>query len=185
MQIVFIGPPGAGKGTQSVRLANYLQVPKLSTGDMLREACKLENEIGKQALKYMEAGDLVPDHLVEEIVFERMDKPDGKKGYILDGFPRTIPQAQGLDRWLEARDRPLNLVLEMRVHEEELLQRLSSRGRKDDDLEIVRKRLREFQSITQPLLDYYEERKILHIIDGIGTTDEVFNRLTEVVESCR
>ncbi|MCG8448830.1 MAG: adenylate kinase [Pirellulales bacterium] len=185
MQIVFIGPPGAGKGTQSIRLADYLQVPKLSTGDMLREACHQQTEIGKQAAQYMESGQLVPDHLVEKIVFEKLSEPQCQSGCILDGFPRNLQQAAHLDSWLEKHHRPLKVALEIRVAEEELLDRLSSRGRHDDDRETVRMRLREYDRLTHPLLDYYEKQKLLQVVQGVGTPDEVFARLKEVVENLR
>ena len=114
MQIVFIGAPGAGKGTQADRLADYLQIPGLSTGDMLREACVQQTDVGKQAAQYMESGHLVPDHLVEEVLHDRLDQPDCQQGYILDGFPRTLPQADSLDTWLEKRGRPLTAVNSIR-----------------------------------------------------------------------
>ena len=110
MQIVFIGPPGAGKGTQSVLLAESLQIPKLSTGEMLREACRQKTEVGVEATQFMDSGQLVPDHLVEQIVFERLMEADTNVGCILDGFPRTIPQAENLDAWLEEHREPLSIV---------------------------------------------------------------------------
>ncbi|NOY29714.1 MAG: adenylate kinase [Planctomycetes bacterium] len=181
MQIVFIGPPGAGKGTQSVRLAEHLQVPHLSTGDMLREACRQKTAIGIQAAEAMGSGQLVSDELVEEVVFERLSQPDCRKGYILDGFPRTVPQADAFDRWLAKRGRPLSAALVLQVDQEELLERLSSRGRQDDDRETVAQRLRLYDQLTSPLLDYYRQHHILHGIDGSGSQDEVFGRIQKVV----
>jgi len=152
MQIVFIGPPGAGKGTQSVRLAEHLQVPHLSTGDMLREACRQKTTVGIQAAEAMSSGQLVSDELVEEVVFERLDQPDCHKGSILDGFPRTVPQAEAFDRWLAGRGRPLSAALVLQVDQEELLERLSSRGRHDDNRETIVERLRQYDQLTRRLL---------------------------------
>ena len=185
MQIVFIGPPGAGKGTQSTRLADYLQIPKLSTGEMLRETRAQQTDIGKQAAQYLESGHLVPDPLVEEIVLERLNEPDCQVGCILDGFPRTLSQAANLDSWLAGKGRPLSAAIEIRVPEEELLERLAQRGRHDDDREIIRLRLRQYDKLTHPLIDYYEQRKLLQGIDGVGTTDEVFALLQQIVDKTR
>ncbi|MCH2594464.1 MAG: adenylate kinase [Pirellulales bacterium] len=183
MQIVFIGPPGAGKGTQSLRLSDYLQIPILSTGDMLRAVCKQQTEVGKQAVQYMESGHLVPDHLVEKIVLDRMSESDCQGGCILDGFPRTIAQAVNLDAWLAERNCPLNVVIEIRVSEDVLLERLAVRGRQDDDHEIIRLRLKQYAKLTYPLIDYYEQFDLHKVIDGIGTADEVFDRLQGIVDS--
>ena len=185
MQIVFIGPPGAGKGTQSIRLAENLQIPKLSTGEMLREACRQKTKVGVQAAQYMDSGQLVPDHLVEQSVFERLSDPDTSVGCILDGFPRTIPQAENLDVWLEEHREPLSIVFEIRVPEEELLDRLATRGREDDQREIVRMRLREYSSETLPLIQYYQRLGLHRIVDGLGTEDEVYARLEVVIEDAK
>ncbi len=181
MQIVFIGPPGAGKGTQSVRLAEYLGVPHLSTGEMLRGACRQKSEIGIKATEAMESGQLVSDDLVEEIVFSRLEKPDCESGCILDGFPRTVPQAEALDHWLAKRGQLLSGALELRVSKELLVERLSSRGREDDDQGTVLERLRQYDKLTHPLLDYYGNRQVLQVIEGSGTQDEVFSRVQGVV----
>jgi len=181
MQIVFIGPPGAGKGTQSVRLAEHLQVPHLSTGDMLREACQKKTSVGIQATEAMGSGQLVSDELVEELVFERLSQPDCRKGCILDGFPRTVPQAEAYDQWLAKRGQPLSVALVLQVDQEELLGRLSSRGRQDDGRETVVERLRQYDRLTRPLLDYYSHCGILRGVDGSGSQDEVFGRIQKVV----
>ena len=183
MQIVLIGPPGAGKGTQSVRLAEYLQIPHLSTGEMLREACGQKTELGLKAIDAMQRGQLVPDDLVLEMLYQRLEEPDCKNGCILDGFPRTVPQAESFDQWLDQRERPLTLVLELRVDNEELLERLSSRGRHDDDREVVAARLKQFGDLTHPLLEYYSKRGVLEVVDGLGSTEEVFARITAVVDT--
>jgi adenylate kinase len=183
MRIVFMGPPGAGKGTQSLRLAEKLQIPKLATGDMLREVVAQKTEIGQQAAEYMAQGRLVPDELVEHIVFERLKDQDCVKGSIIDGFPRTVPQAQALDAWLAEHREPLAVVLQIFVPLDELLRRLAGRGREDDQRIIVAERLKQFDELTRPLLDYYLDRGILHRIDGVGHTDEVFNRIMAAVEA--
>jgi len=183
MQIVLIGPPGAGKGTQSVRLAEYLQVPHLSTGEMLRDACLRKTDVGLRANEAMQRGQLVPDELVEEILFERLEEKDCQGGSILDGFPRTVPQAVAFDAWLGKRKRPLSTVLELRVNKEKLLERLSSRGREDDNREIVLARLDQYDELTHPLLDYYGKRSALHVIDGQGSAEEVFAQICSIVDA--
>lgn len=183
MRIVFMGPPGAGKGTQSLRLAEKLQIPKLATGDMLREVVAQETEIGQQAAEYMSQGRLVPDELVEHIVFERLKDQDCANGSIIDGFPRTVPQAKALDAWFSMHQKPLGVVLQIYVPLDELLRRLAGRGREDDQRIIVAERLKQFDELTRPLLDYYRDRGILHRIDGVGHTDEVFNRIMAAVEA--
>ncbi len=183
MQIIFIGPPGAGKGTQSVRLAEHLQVPHLSTGDMLREACQQKTAIGIQAAEAMSSGQLVSDKLVEQIVFQRLVEPDCLAGCVLDGFPRTVPQAASFDQWLSQQKRQISAVLEIQVAMEELLERIAGRGRQDDDREIVRERLCQYDDLTHPLLDYYRRQGILHEVDGLGTPDEVFARIQKIVEN--
>ncbi len=183
MQIVFIGPPGAGKGTQSVRLAEHLQLPHLSTGEMLREVCGQQTEVGLQAAKAMESGQLVPDELVQEVVFQRLERPDCQPGIILDGFPRTVPQAIALDEWLAQHHRPLSAVLELHVVKEELLERLSSRGRHDDNREVVLARLNQYNELTRPLLDYYRDRGILQVVDGLGCVDEVTAKIQAIVDN--
>jgi adenylate kinase len=177
MRIVFIGPPGAGKGTQALRLAEHLQIPKLSTGDMLREAVAQRTPIGLQAGKFMEQGLLVPDELVDSVVFARLSEEDCAEGSIIDGFPRTVPQAQALDEWLAENQEPLSAVIEMFVPKEELLRRLAGRGRHDDQLAVVAERLHQFDLLTHPLLDYYRSQGILQKIDGIGKPDDVFARI--------
>jgi len=181
MQIIFIGPPGAGKGTQSVRLAEHLHVPHLSTGDMLREACQQKTPVGILAAEAMETGQLVSDDLVEVAVFERLRQPDCSDGYILDGFPRTVPQADALDRWLESCGQALLVVLALRVDQDVLLERLSSRGRHDDDRKTVIERLKQYDRLTRPLLDYYSRHGVLRGIDGSGSEDNVSARIQKVV----
>lgn len=182
MRIVFVGPPGAGKGTQSARLIQYLKVPHLSTGDMLRAARKEQTRIGQMATRYMEAGELVPDPIILQLVGERLAQPDCRNGYLFDGFPRTLGQAKSLDQFLAERNTPLDLVLELRVPEELLFERLAGRARADDAPSIIRARLKSFRDQTQPLLDYYQAANRLAVIDGCGTTDEVFDRIQAAIE---
>lgn len=174
MQMVFIGPPGAGKGTQAERIVTTYGMAHLSTGDMLRAARDAQTEVGKKAEHYMAAGQLVPDDIIVAIIAERLEQPDCQNGFLLDGFPRTIPQAEALDAMLTQRGEPLDIVLELRVPEEELFQRLAGRGRADDNPDTIRQRLFAYREQTEPLLEYYEKQSLLHSVNGLGTVDEVF-----------
>jgi adenylate kinase len=176
MRIVFIGPPGAGKGTQAERLVNCYRMAHLSTGDMLRAARDAKSELGRKAEGYMSAGQLVPDDLILDLIAERLQQPDAREGYLLDGFPRTIAQAEGLDAMLQRQQTPLDAVLELQVPEEELFQRLAGRGRADDKPEVIRQRLVAYRKQTEPLLAYYGAKGLLRSIDGLGTVEQVFER---------
>ena len=182
MRMVFIGPPGAGKGTQAERLIEKYQLAHLSTGDMLRAARDAATEVGKKAEQYMSKGELVPDDIIVAIIGERLAEPDCQKGYLLDGFPRTIAQAEALDAMLAEKNTPLDVVLELKVPEEELFNRLAGRGRADDTPEVIRQRLVAYREQTEPLLDYYGKKDILKSIDGLGTVDEIFDRVTGVLD---
>ena len=182
MRLVFIGPPGAGKGTQAERMIAGYRLAHLSTGDMLRAARDAKTEVGLKADKYMSGGQLVPDDVIIAIIEGRLAAPDCQAGYLLDGFPRTIAQAEALDRMLEAKGTPLSVVLELQVPEEELFQRLAGRGRADDKPEVIRQRLVAYRQQTEPLLDYYEKRGLLKRINGLGTVDEIFLRIKEVLD---
>lgn len=182
MRVVFIGPPGAGKGTQSVRVANALGLTHLSTGEVLRESRDAGHEVGIEAAKFFEAGRLAPDDLVIKLVDERLNEDDCQKGYLFDGFPRTLPQAEALDRLLEDRGAPLNAVVEFVIPEAELFKRLSARGREDDSEETVRERMRLYASATEPILGYYQGRGVLQKIDALGTPDEVFDRVVAALK---
>lgn len=183
MRIVFLGPPGAGKGTQSARVADRFAVTHLSTGEMLREACRIQTPLGRRATEYMNSGRLVPDDLVHALVAERLAEPDCQRGYLLDGFPRTLTQAEGLDELLVEHGSGLDVVIDLEVSQEVLVDRLSGRGREDDSEEVVRERLRQYDKLTKPLTDYYRGRGILRAVDGVGTTDEVFARIVAEVQA--
>ena len=177
MRIVFIGPPGAGKGTQADLIVETYKPAHLSTGDMLRAARDAGTEVGKEADKYMSAGELVPDEVIVGIIAERLQQPDCQAGYLLDGFPRTIAQAESLDAMLAEKNTPLDVVLELRVAEDELFNRLAGRGRADDTPEVIRQRLVAYREQTEPLLKYYKDKNLLITIDGLGTVEEVFGRV--------
>lgn len=185
MRIVFIGPPGAGKGTQSLRIASRLGVTHLSTGDVLREARANDTPVGRQAAEYLDSGQLVPDELVVELVNERLSQDDCQKGYLFDGFPRTQPQAEALDKLLAKRSSQLDAAIEFVIPQEELLTRLSKRGRVDDSEETIRQRLELYSELTVPLAEYYEERSILRRIDAVGSPDEVFDRLLQALDGLK
>jgi adenylate kinase len=183
MRIVFIGPPGAGKGTQAERLIEAYQMAHLSTGDMLRAARDAQTEVGRKADGYMSAGELVPDDIILAIIRERLEEPDCRKGYLLDGFPRTIAQAEALDAMLAEQETPLDVVLQLDVPEEELFRRLAGRGRADDTPEVIRQRLVAYREQTEPLLEYYSRQGLLKSVDGLGTVDEIFGRAQAVLDA--
>ncbi len=183
MRIVFIGPPGAGKGTQAEKIIERYGVAHLSTGDMLRAARDAKTEVGLKADEYMSRGELVPDDIIVAIIRDRLNEPDCEKGYLLDGFPRTIAQAEALDAMLKERGTPLDVVLELQVPEEELFKRLARRGRADDKPEVIKQRLVAYRTQTAPLLDYYQKAGLLKSIDGLGTVDEIFERIVGVLDA--
>jgi adenylate kinase len=183
MRIVFLGPPGAGKGTQAQRLKDYLGTAHLSTGEMLREADEAGTPLGRQAAQAMKAGRLAPDDVVVGIVTQRLEQDDCVSGCLFDGFPRTLPQAKALDKTLAEHKMRLDLVLVLEVPEERLLERLLARGRMDDDRKTIQERFRQYTRLTEPLLEYYDQRGILRRIDGGGTPDEVFARIKAALAS--
>jgi adenylate kinase len=182
MRLVFVGPPGAGKGTQSQRLIEHLGIVHISTGDLLRAARADQTPLGQMAAKYMDEGRLVPDPLVVAIVGERLAQPDCQRGCLFDGFPRTVGQAKALDDHLTHVGTPLDAVLALDVDREELKRRLLGRGRADDQESTIVRRFIEYDAQTQPLLDYYRREGLLHMIDGNGHPDEIFDRIKEVLE---
>lgn len=186
MKLVLLGPPGVGKGTQAVNVKEHFNIVHLSTGDILRSEVKAETELGKQAKSFMDAGKLVPDELLLQMMDARLRKPDCDTGYLLDGFPRTIPQAEGLEQLLEAMGHKLDAVISITANEEELINRLVLRGktsgRSDDTPEVIRQRLEVYRRQTEPLLDFYSSRKQLKEVDGIGDIPEITERILEVLK---
>lgn len=188
MRIVFIGPPGAGKGTQCKRLTQLLDIPHLSTGEMLRGTGN-QSALGRIVSGYIDHGRLAPDYLVMRIVNKRLMAPDCAGGCLFDGFPRTVNQAQMLDEQLNSRDERLNLVIDLTVSQEELVSRILKRAtiedRKDDNAEAISARLRVFFTQTAPVLDYYEDQGIVRRIDGMRSPDEVFAQIRSCVMASR
>ena len=180
MRIILFGPPGCGKGTQATFISESLSVPHLSTGDMLRSSVSSGSEIGLKAKKIMESGGLVSDEIVFSIVQERIEKNDCKKGFILDGFPRTVNQAKKLDSLLNDNYK-LDCVLRIKVNEEEIIKRLIVRARDDDKPDIIKNRFKTYNAETEPLIPFYEERKILFNINGMQEIEEVSEDIKKVI----
>ena len=183
MRLVLLGPPGAGKGTQATRLVAHLGIPQLSTGDMLREAAATCSPAGLRAAEIMSRGALVPDDVVVAVVSNRIDRPDASSGFILDGFPRTLPQAAALDRELATRGAKLDVVLELKVDEDALLKRIRGRAeeaamkgesvRSDDNPDAFKTRLDVYRRQTAPVSEYYRSRGLLKTVDGLEPIDVV------------
>jgi adenylate kinase len=212
MNLILLGPPGAGKGTQAKRLTADLGIPQISTGDMLREAVREGSPMGLKAKSYMDAGALVPDEVVVGIVEERIQQPDCARGFMLDGFPRTTAQADALATMLDKKGLKLDHVVCIEADKEELVKRLSGRRtcrqcmapyhvlfnppkkegvcdkcggelyqRDDDKEEAIRTRLVTYESQTAPLIAYYEERGLLRRVNGLGTVEEVYERIKQAI----
>ncbi|RJQ53578.1 MAG: adenylate kinase [Actinobacteria bacterium] len=215
MNLILLGAPGAGKGTQAKRIASAYGLVHISTGDMLREAVAAGTDLGREAKQYMDRGDLVPDSVVIGIVRERISQPDASKGFLLDGFPRTVPQADALSAALAAMGKKVDAAIDIEVSESELLRRLTGRRscpecgkvyhmsfnrppqpgececggelvqRSDDTEKTVTNRLRVYQEQTAPLIGYYRDRDLLKTVDGNGTPDEVASRIDSVLSEVR
>ncbi len=214
MNLILLGPPGAGKGTQAQRIVDRYHIPQISTGDILRTAVREKTPLGGKAKEFMDQGKLVPDELVIGIIEERLKAPDCRPGFILDGFPRTIAQAEALEGLLARMGRSIDHVINIEVDEQELVRRLTGRRtcrncgamfhilfhppkeegvcdrcggvlyqRDDDREETIRTRLREYQRQTAPLLQYYQERRKLRSISGVGEQNQIFERITSAIGS--
>jgi adenylate kinase len=191
MRLILLGPPGAGKGTQAQRLVQKYRIVQLSTGEMLRAAVAAQTPVGLQAKDIMASGALVPDEIVIGIISDRLDQPDMKNGFILDGFPRTVPQAAALDDLLKRKHIRLDAVIELRVNESALLNRVETRVaemrargeevRIDDTPEVLSKRLASYRSMTEPLIHYYSERRKLATVDGMMTIEQVTREINRIL----
>jgi len=186
LDLLLLGPPGAGKGTQAKRLVTEHGIPQISTGDMLREAIASGSELGLRVKPILDAGDLVPDALMVELIRERLAGPDTDGGFVLDGFPRTIAQAEALDEMLRGIERALSAVLELQLDEEEAVRRLLGRaaeeGRSDDTPEVVRNRMRVYREQTEPLVAYYLAQGTLVGVDAAGSIEHVAAEIERVLE---
>jgi len=212
MNLILLGPPGCGKGTHAKILIDTYHIPQISTGDILREAIKKESPLGIEAKTHMDQGSLVPDHLVIKIIEERLKQADCNRGFILDGFPRTVAQAEALDTTLAGMGSKLECVFSIEVDDEELIKRLTGRRvcrkcgesyhiefnpprqeglcdscqgelyqRDDDKEETIKNRLKVYQDQTSPLINFYQRKKVLHSVDGIGSIEEIKERLLTII----
>lgn len=212
MNIILLGPPGAGKGTQAVKIQNEFGIKQLSTGDMLRAEKKDETELGKMAKKYIDEGALVPDDVILGMIEKKIDNDSDGKGYLFDGFPRTIPQAEGLDELLIKKGENIEAVIVLDVKDEEIVRRLSGRRtdkktgktyhiefnppkpednvnpedlyqREDDKEETIKKRLEVYKNQTEPLVNFYSKKDLAKIIDGTGNLDEIFDKIKNILSN--
>ena len=181
LKIVLLGAPGSGKGTQSEKLALEYGAPAISTGDLLRTAVAEQTPLGRKAKQAMDAGELVSDDIVIAMIHERLDQPDTHNGFILDGFPRSLAQAEALDTLLAQLARPLQRVVHLKVDHEEIVARLTSRGRADDSEQTIRNRLKVFQEQTEPLVAFYADQGLLAAVAGVGEIDDIQARIKDVL----
>ena len=181
MIIVFVGPPGSGKGTQCELLAEHLGVTHLSTGELFRVQMESGSELGQIAASFIDHGNLVPDHVTIDIVKESLGEAQFNVGCLLDGFPRSVPQAQALDAILAENNCQVDLVLALDVNQDVLVDRMLARKRKDDTLETIQQRFDAYEHLTRPLLNYYQNRDVLVTVDGNGNIDRVFEGIREAV----
>ena len=191
MRLILLGPPGSGKGTQAQRLVQRYGIVQLSTGEMLRAAVAAETPVGLKAKDIMASGGLVPDDVVVGIISDRIEQPDAAAGFILDGFPRTVPQAEALDELLKDKHMKLDAVIELRVNESALIDRVETRAaetrargeevRVDDTPEVLTRRLASYRSLTEPLIHYYSERRKLMTVDGMMTIEEVTREIDRIL----
>lgn len=181
-RLIFLGAPGAGKGTQAKLIANLCSIPHVSTGDILRAAVENQTSLGLQAKLYMNKGDLVPDQLVFALIQERLNNHDAQEGWILDGFPRNVAQAEFLDSLLNEIDQPCDYVVNLDVPDDVLVQRMLERGRTDDTEEVIRNRLKVYREQTSPLIDFYSKRKKLAVVNGDQLLDHVTDNLKRLIQ---
>lgn len=185
LRVIFVGPPGAGKGTQCERFAKARGVPHISTGQIMRDAVAQGTPLGATVKGYLDRGDLVPDALVIDLIRDRLAKEDCKKGFLLDGFPRNVAQSEKLSEMLAEVGQQITHVLELVVPEKILVERLKARatdGRSDDADAVISNRLKVYHDQTAPVVGYYEKQKLVHKIDGVGSMDEVTKSILEIVE---
>ena len=186
-RLLLIGPPGAGKGTQASLLAEYYGVPAISTGDIFRENVKNETPLGVEAKGFMDRGEYVPDSLTNDLVKDRISQSDAQKGFLLDGYPRTIDQVHQLDGFLDEMGKKLDVVVQLTADTEELIRRLSKRaqeqGRTDDTPEVIRRRQEVYEEQTAPLIDVYVSRSLVAKINGLGEISDVTGRIIEALEA--
>jgi len=186
MRILFMGPPGVGKGTQAARIEKHYNIIHLSTGEILRDEIEENTKIGKQAKGFIDLGQLVPDLILLDIIEHRLIHDDCKNGFLLDGFPRTLPQATGLDKILTNCHQELDCAISLKANEDELVSRLVLRGkelgRSDDSKEIIKKRQKIYWEQTAPLIDFYRGKGLLKEVNGIGEIPEITNRILEAIK---
>jgi adenylate kinase len=189
MRLVLLGAPGSGKGTQAARLKTHLQVPHVSTGDLLRAEVAAGSKLGLEAKEIMARGELVSDAILLGMLEDRFSRPDTRNGFILDGYPRNLAQADALDGLLERIGQPMDFAVQLEVPTDLLVERIAGRakaeGRADDSPESVRTRLRVYDEQTAPVIEFYRQHGQLTVVDGVGTLDEVFNRIVEAVAPVR
>ena len=186
MHLIFLGPPGVGKGTQAKKICDHYKIIHLSTGEILRKEISDKSEVGNQAKTYIDNGNLVPDNVILRIIENRLKANDAQYGYLLDGFPRTINQAEGLQKIMLQLKHKINSVISLTANEEELILRLINRGkdsgRSDESPEIIRHRQKVYWRQTAPLLEYYSEKKVLKKVDGLGNITDITKRILETID---
>ena len=184
MKLILFGPPGAGKGTQATLISEHYKIPHLSTGEIFREAIRNKTPLGKKVKGMLDAGELVPDQTVVDLVADELKQDAYEQGYILDGFPRTVAQAEAFDAQLQKQGESLTAFISLQVPEEELVKRILSRGegRSDDTEEGVRNRLSVYERETRPVKDHYASHGLVFEVNGIGTIEEIFSRIRSILE---
>ena len=182
-RLIFLGPPGAGKGTQAQTLSNTYQIPHISTGEILRQAITDRTPLGQKAKGYMDRGELVPDDLILDLIKERLTQPDSENGWVLDGFPRNLAQASFLEQLLANLNQSPDFALNLLVPDEVLISRMLERGRKDDNEDTIRRRLQVYRDDTAPVIGFYEERGILKSVNGNRSMEAVTANLQTIIES--